>query len=167
MTVDKTEVWLKGPLPTIPDLLQPAAHALLQAQTEIIELLQNFPEEKLWYQPAGVASVGFHLKHIVGVLDRLTTYAAGQNLSEKQLAYLREESNISANTLEHLIEALRAQIAITLTIFQQVDVATLTHYRSVGRLQLPSTVIGLYFHAAEHTMRHLGQLLVTVKFLSA
>jgi hypothetical protein len=35
--------------------------------------------------------------------------------------------------------------------------------RSVGRAQLPSTVTGCLFHAAEHTKRHLGQLLVTVQ----
>jgi uncharacterized damage-inducible protein DinB len=39
----------------------------------------------------------------------------------------------------------------------------LTEERAVGRAQLPSTVLGLLFHAAEHTMRHNGQLLVTVK----
>jgi uncharacterized damage-inducible protein DinB len=35
----------------------------------------------------------------------------------------------------------------------------------VGRKQTPSTVVGLLFHAAEHTMRHTGQLLVTVRVL--
>jgi uncharacterized damage-inducible protein DinB len=38
-----------------------------------------------------------------------------------------------------------------------------TEYRSVGRAQLPSTVLGLLAHAAEHTQRHVGQLLVTVR----
>jgi uncharacterized damage-inducible protein DinB len=33
----------------------------------------------------------------------------------------------------------------------------------VGRAKLPSTVLGLLFHAAEHTQRHVGQLLVTAK----
>jgi len=37
--------------------------------------------------------------------------------------------------------------------------------RGVGRAQLPSNVLGLLFHAAEHTMRHTGQLLVTARIL--
>ena len=36
----------------------------------------------------------------------------------------------------------------------------------VGRRKLPSTVLGLLFHAAEHTQRHTGQLLVTVRVLT-
>ena len=31
--------------------------------------------------------------------------------------------------------------------------------------QIPTTVIGLLFHAVEHTMRHTGQLLVTAKIV--
>ena len=37
--------------------------------------------------------------------------------------------------------------------------------REVGRAKLPSTVLGLLMHAAEHTMRHTGQLLVTIAVL--
>jgi hypothetical protein len=42
----------------------------------------------------------------------------------------------------------------------------LTDTRGVGRKQIPSTVLGLLFHSAEHTMRHTGQLLVTCKILT-
>jgi hypothetical protein len=41
----------------------------------------------------------------------------------------------------------------------------LTHKRVMGRKLLPTTLIGLYVHAAEHTMRHIGQLSVTVRIL--
>jgi hypothetical protein len=37
--------------------------------------------------------------------------------------------------------------------------------RLVGRLKLPSTVVGLLFHAAEHTQRHVGQAATTRKRL--
>jgi hypothetical protein len=37
------EVWLRGPLPGMPPLLQPVAHALLQAREELVELLHDFP----------------------------------------------------------------------------------------------------------------------------
>jgi hypothetical protein len=84
------EYWLRGPVPGVPALLQPVAHALLQANEEINDVLEEFDEEVLWEQPAGVASVGFHLQHIVGVLDRLFTYAGAKNLSMQQLKYLSE-----------------------------------------------------------------------------
>src|SRR5688500_702895 len=91
MTQTQPEVWLRGPVADIPSLLQPVVHALLQAQEEIYALLQDFPDELLWEKPAGVASVGFHLQHLTGVLDRLFTYAKGEQLSQSQLQYLKEE----------------------------------------------------------------------------
>ena len=42
----------------------------------------------------------------------------------------------------------------------------LQHRREVGRARLPSTVVGLLFHAAEHTQRHVGQLVTTAKVVS-
>jgi uncharacterized damage-inducible protein DinB len=160
------EVWMRGALPGIPALVQPVAHALLQAQEEIHELLHGFPPALLWQQPAGVASVGFHLQHIAGVLNRLFTYAGAQLLSPQQLAYLQAEGVANEQaTVDGLLQALDTQIAASLAALKNIDPATLTDFRGVGRKQLPSTVMGLLFHAAEHTMRHTGQLLVTVKVL--
>jgi hypothetical protein len=85
------EVWLRGQLPGIPSLLQPVAHALLQAKDEVSILMENFPGELLWEKPAGVASPAFHLQHLSGVLDRLFTYASGQALSQQQLKQLQNE----------------------------------------------------------------------------
>ena len=85
------EVWLRGPLPGFPPLLQPIAHALMQAREEVVTLMRDFPEDKRWERPAGVASVGFHLQHLTGVLDRLFTYARNESLSPGQLADLAAE----------------------------------------------------------------------------
>jgi hypothetical protein len=160
------EVWLRGPLPNIPALVQPIAHVLLQAQEEIHALMQGFPDTLLWQQPAGVASPGFHLQHLTGVLDRLFTYAQGLPLSPQQMEYLKAEGKpASPVTVADLLDALDKQISTSLQFLQSIDPATLTDTRTVGRKQLPSTVLGLLFHAAEHTMRHNGQLLVTVKVL--
>ena len=161
------EVWMRGPLAGVPALLQPVAHALLQAQEEIHAMLQAFPDSLLWQQPVGVASVGFHLRHIAGVLDRLTTYADAQGLSEAQLAYLAAEKTPEDVTAGMLLAALDEQIEKTIAKLKVTDEQTLTDFRGVGRKQLPSTLIGLLFHAAEHTMRHTGQLLVTVKVLTS
>ena len=95
--MNKPEVWLRGPVENIPALLQPAAHAILQAREEVNALMKTFPEEKLWEKPSGVASVGFHLLHLSGVLDRLFTYAKGNPLSEEQLAALKQETQPHGN----------------------------------------------------------------------
>jgi uncharacterized damage-inducible protein DinB len=160
------EFWLRGPLPEISSYLQPTAHALLQAREEITELMKGFPNDLLWEQPAGVASPAFHLQHLKGVLDRLFTYAKGEMLSEEQLQLLKEEGvKKEAITLKSLLDQFHEQVEKAIEQLKLTDEKRLTEFRGVGRAQLPSTVLGLYFHAAEHTMRHTGQLLVTVKML--
>jgi uncharacterized damage-inducible protein DinB len=164
---NKTEVWLRGPLDDIPALLQPMAHALLQAREEINELITDFPNDLLWERPAGLASAGFHLQHLSGVLNRLFTYAMDWQLNRQQLDQLALEGKPDGRNARELVEAFNLQVDRALVQLEKVDEATLTEERGVGRMHLPSTVIGLYVHAAEHTMRHAGQLLVTVKVLKA
>jgi len=159
------EVWLRGPIENIPSLLQPAAHALLQAREEVNEIMYDFPDQLLWIRPANAASVGFHLQHLSGVLDRLLTYAGGHMLSDLQLAALKAEGDphqTKAKAAE-LVQRFHSQVDRAQDVLRHTPEKALTDARTVGRAQLPSTVIGLLFHAAEHTMRHLGQLIVTVK----
>jgi hypothetical protein len=165
---NQPEVWLRGPLDNMPALLQPVAHALLQAREEVNALTKNWPDEKLWEKPYGMASTGFHLQHMTGVLDRLFTYARGEKLSTEQLSYLDAEGKASTKlyTVDALIGNFNVQVDEALQELSQIDPKTLTEFRGVGRSGLPSTVIGLYVHAAEHTMRHLGQLLVTAKVVN-
>lgn len=161
--MSQPEVWLRGPLPEIPAQLQPVAHALLQASEDVEKQLEGFPDGLLWERPAGVASVGFHLKHLRGVLDRLFTYARDEALSSEQLDYLHSEEQPDGTSTQSLVQAFQAQVGIALNQLQQTDPASLTEPRGVGRAQLPSTVLGLLVHAAEHTQRHVGQLLVTAR----
>ena len=169
MTNKKYEVWLRGPVEGIPALLQPVAHALLQAREEINALMEDFPGNLLWEKPAGVAAPGFHLQHISGVIDRLFTYARGTMLDEGQMNDLRREGDASAysGTTVHLVEQLNRQVDKALAQLAATDGSSLTAPLGVGRAQLPSTVLGLLMHAAEHTQRHTGQLLVTVRVLKA
>lgn len=162
-----TEVWLRGPLPEIPALLQPVAHALLQAREEVNSLLTDFPDELLWEKPAGVASPAFHLQHLRGVLDRLFTYARGEALGEEQLQALAAEGKPASpkTSGQQLLQAFNRQVDLALNQLKETDVHLLTEVRTVGRARLPSTLLGLLVHAAEHTTRHLGQLLVTVRML--
>ncbi len=159
------EQWLRGPLADVPSLLQPVAHALLQALDEIEDLMTGFADEWLWQQPSGVASPGFHLLHIAGVIDRMATYAKGQPLSDQQFAKLKEESSPQPYTVNQLMNKVAAAVQAMIAQLKTTGESTLAEPRTVGRKALPSTVIGLLFHAAEHTMRHVGQLLVTVKMI--
>jgi uncharacterized damage-inducible protein DinB len=37
--------------------------------------------------------------------------------------------------------------------------------RTIGRAALPTNVLGLLFHIAEHTQRHTGQVITTAKIV--
>ena len=164
---NRREVWLRGPLEGISPFLQPIAHALLQAREEVNDMMVGFPDEFLAIKPMEMASPGFHLQHLTGVLDRLFTYATGAMLTQKQLDQLASEGKLLSKdyNVEVLLSAFNVQIDKSIQQLSETDEATLTEQRGVGRAQIPSTVIGLYTHAAEHTMRHVGQLLVTVRIL--
>ncbi|HMI60449.1 MAG TPA: DinB family protein [Puia sp.] len=168
------EYWLRGPVAGIPPLLQPVAHAILQAREEVNVLMDGFPSEKLWERPGGVAAVGFHLRHLTGVLDRLLTYARGEALDRGQLEYLAREGVPGAGQGERaaaqtgeLVERFNQQVDNALAQIAATPEESLTDVREVGRDKIPSTVGGLLFHAAEHTQRHLGQLLVTVRVIKS
>ena len=162
------EVWLRGPIEEMPQLLQPAAHALLQTSEELPYWLDEFPDEKLWEKPAGRASVGFHLKHLTGVLDRMLSYAQGRALTQEQFDYLKSEGiQDKTSTTEELIANFQQKVVQALAYFKTLDESTIKSARTVGRKELPSTVIGLLFHAAEHSQRHLGQLIATASFVKA
>lgn len=165
---DLPEYWLRGKIEGYPDLLQPIVHSLLQSKIELKKYMSGFPDSLLWEKPAGRASVGFHLNHLTGVLDRLFTYVEAENLSEAQLKYLKREGvPDTAISSDMLIAEFDNKIEEVLKKLKSIPVSSLTEFRGVGRKQLPSSVIGLIFHAAEHTQRHIGQLLVTVSVVKA
>ena len=163
------EVWLRGPIQGLSPFLQPVAHALLQAREEVTRLMDGFPDDLLWERPWGVASPGFHLRHLTGVLDRLFTYASGESLSPAQFRYLGSESDPNAVegriTGKDLVFRFGEQVGQAIIQLRGTPGETLAEPREVGRARLPSTVLGLFSHAAEHTQRHVGQLLVTSRIL--
>ena len=160
------EAWLRGPVDNVPPLLQPVAHALVQCREEIEAHLSGLSPEQIWRAPNGAASVGYHVRHAAGSLDRLFTYARGARLSDDQRQVLEQESQPDPDlTADELLAALEATVERALDQLRETREDALTQPRGVGRAQLPSTVIGLLFHAAEHTQRHAGQIATTVKML--
>jgi DinB superfamily len=160
----RTEWWQRGPIENVPAVLQPVAHILLQVRESVGEMVGGLTDVEWNRRPGGVASAAFHVRHIAGVIDRLFTYARGEALSAEQLAAIPlEGSPLAAEDVPGALETLSTRIDAALAELKTVDVATLGDFRGVGRAQLPSTVIGCLVHGAEHAMRHVGQLSVTVR----
>ena len=165
--MSQPEVWMRGAIVGIAPALQPVAHALLQAREDLDHLSEKLTDAELWLSPGGAACVGFHLHHLSGSLDRLFTYARGEELTEKQKTIVRAEREITQHppALIALLEKFEATTESALEQLRNTPVATLTDARYVGRQRLPSTVLGLLFHAAEHTTRHVGQIITTLKII--
>ncbi|GHE42299.1 DinB family protein [Sphingobacterium griseoflavum] len=162
------EVWMRGPLPNIPILLQPVAHALLQVEEDIQGILQNVKEEQLWESPAGAACIAFHIQHITGVIDRMFTYARNERLTDLQFDDLKREGKQRTGIDKKcLLKDLSERMEQALQELATTPVSELGEARYLGRKRIPTTLIGLLFHAAEHSQRHFGQLLVKEKWLNA
>lgn len=164
----QTEAWMRGPIDGIDPMLMPVAHALVQAREELCAVVSTVPAEHVWLRPGGAASVGFHVRHLGAALDRLFTYARGERLTDVQKAVARTEGEPGDPpvSLDALVEEASAQIDRALDQLRRTSRDQLLDFRGVGRAQLPSNVLGLLFHAAEHSSRHAGQLVTTAKIVA-
>lgn len=161
------EAWLRGPLADVGLLLTPAAHALMQAAIDIERAAATLTAEEVWRTPGGAPSVGFHLRHVAGSIDRLLTYACGRQLGAEQLRALSTESSpgVPAEEAVTLVRTAAARIEDALQALRSTPDESLAEPREVGRAKLPSTVLGLLFHIAEHTQRHTGQIVTTARIV--
>ena len=162
-----TEAWLRGPVEGVPARLMPVAHSLIDALEEIEQVASDLSVEEIWLCPGGAASVGFHLRHAAGSLDRLLTYAGGRGLSAEQRTALdrEREPGQPPSTARELLDDLRRTVSRGLDTLRSTPDIALDETREVGRAKLPSTVHGLLFHAAEHTRRHAGQVIATARII--
>lgn len=167
VTMTEPEVWLRGPIDGVPPLLQPVAHSLMQCAGETAQAISPLSPAELRARPCGASSVEFHARHAIGSLDRLLTYARGEQLTPTQLAALASEQQMEhhSDTGERLVASFAASVERAVAQLRATDPALLLEARAVGRARLPSTVIGLLVHAAEHTQRHVGQLVTTARIV--
>jgi uncharacterized damage-inducible protein DinB len=161
------EPWLRGPIADVHPLLTPILYSFQQAREDLALYAAGLSAEQLWAEPHGFGSVGFHIRHISGSTDRLMTYLQGRPLSEAQLDALRAEAEPENRPAAALLEDLAATLRAAEAVVRSIDIATLAEPRTVGRKQLPTTVIGLLTHTAEHTQRHLGQAISSAKWIQA
>ncbi|HLV24826.1 MAG TPA: DinB family protein [Gemmatimonadales bacterium] len=169
--MSKPEPWLAGAVPGVTPLLQPAAHALLLSREQIAALRDRGSEltpEVLWTRPGGAASIGFHLRHLAGATNRLLTYARGGQLNAEQMAFLKQEGvrEGGVEDLDSLLAGALAAIDDALEEVRATPESRLLEAREVGRAKLPTNVLGLLFHVAEHSQRHVGQVATTVKVVA-
>ena len=160
------EAWLNGKLDGFTHIMMPAAHALAQAIVDLQHSAADLSNEELNARPNGAPSAAFHLRHIAGSINRLLTYARGEQLNQAQFDFLRVENadNLAATAAE-LTEKAIAEINRALDALKNVPAESMFEDRFVGREKLPTNVFGLLFHIAEHTARHVGQIVTTAKIV--
>jgi uncharacterized damage-inducible protein DinB len=165
-SAQQPEPWLRGTLTDVPAVVRGVLHAFELAQEDVNRWCQSLSETDLNARPFELPSIAFHLRHIARSLDRLLTYAEGNQLSAEQLAALRSEMNPGTGR-----EALFAEFSLGLESaarrLRALAGRDLEQPRFVGRKQLPASIGGLLVHLADHTQRHVGQVVTTAKILLA
>ncbi|HTW67703.1 MAG TPA: DinB family protein [Bryobacteraceae bacterium] len=162
MPTDAVEPWLRGPLQGVHPLVAPTLHAYMQVREDLAYWTAGLSDAQVWSQPYGLAPVGFQLKHIAGSVERLTTYLRGEQLTTEQLKAAGSEMQPEPGRAE-LLEMVYRSLQRSEEVIRALDFSILTAARAVGRKHLPTTVAGLVVHLAEHTQRHVGELIVTAK----
>lgn len=160
------EPWMRGPLPGIDPLLAPLFCSFTMAREDLAEFTAGLTPDQIWARPHGFNPVGREIRHIGRSAGRLLTYLEGGQLSDAQLAEINSEFEPGASR-EELLRELDRHFAQAETVLRSIDPATFAHPRAVGRKQLPTTVIGLIVHMAEHTQRHVGQAISAAKLARA
>jgi uncharacterized damage-inducible protein DinB len=141
----------------------PVFFSFAQVREDLRAHTAGISDEQVWRPVAG-HSLGFHLKHMAGSVDRITSYLVGRPLEARQLSFLRQESQ-PPGTLEELLQLVEQSVARSEDELRRIDPASPYAARTVGRRALPTNVIGLIVHLAEHTQRHLGQAILIAKIL--
>lgn len=161
---DPMEPWLRGTHTDLPAVLRAVVHALELAREDVDAACAPLSDAALDARPGNVASIAFHLRHIPRTLDRLLTYAEGNQLSPVQLEALKSEGDPGASKAALLAE-FHAGLDAALPRIRAFAAADLAQPRAVGRKALPTTVAGLLVHCADHTQRHAGQLVTTARIV--
>ena len=158
------EPWLRGTLKNTNPFIAPVLYSFQQAAEDLSEFTAGLTTEQTWARPAGLAPVGFQIRHIAGSIDRLMTYALGRSLNDAQLEALKHELD-PGDPIDSLLSMLHRSLQDAEAAIRAIDPATFAEPRQVGRKALPTTVIGLLIHISEHTQRHVGQAIVTAKIV--
>jgi uncharacterized damage-inducible protein DinB len=162
-----TEPWLSGTHADVPAAGRAVLHALELALDDLTKWAAGLTDVEVHAQPLGLTSIAFHLRHIARSTDRILTYAEGGQLSAEQLSLLKSEQGVEGE-LEPLAELL-AEVEVAFTdAAERIGVLATANFdtpRFVGRKQLPTSIGGAMIHVADHTQRHVGQVVTTAKVI--
>jgi hypothetical protein len=156
------EPWLRGPIKDAHPLTAPVLYAFEQAREDLAHYTEGLTAAQLWARPHGFGSPGFHIRHIAGSTQRLMAYLEERSLTVEELRALEREHEPGMSREELLGDLDRVLAGAEATV-RRIDPASLAEPRYVGRKRLPTTVIGLLTHIAEHTQRHVGQAISAAK----
>jgi uncharacterized damage-inducible protein DinB len=159
------EPWLRGTLTEFDAVTRQILHALELAAEDIELWCSGLTDVEMEARPFGIAPVGFHLRHIARSLDRLLSYAEGNQLSPDQLTALSSEL-IALPVAAASLAEFREGISSAMQRVKQIASDSYEEARFVGRKRLQTTVGGLLVHCAEHTQRHVGQAITTAKVVT-
>lgn len=143
--------------------MAPVLYSFQMAREDLEKFTAGLSPARIWATPHGLASVGFHILHIAGSTNRLITYLRGRELTAAQLEAMAAEESPGEPSREHLLATLDQAFREAEAVIRAINPATLADARTVGRKRLPTTVIGLLTHVAEHTQRHVGQAIASAK----
>ena len=160
------EPWLRGTLVDVGSVGRGVLHALELAREDVHRWCDPLSEDDLHARPFELPSIAFQLRHIVRSLDRLLTYAEGNQLSGEQIALLKSEMDAVGSREEIFAEFARGLESAAQRV-RLLASGDLEQARFVGKKQLPTSVGGLLVHVADHTQRHVGQVVTTAKVLLA
>jgi hypothetical protein len=165
-TAVQPEPWLRSTYSELPAVLRAILHAFDLAREDVVLWADGLTEGELHASPSGVTPIAFHMRHIARSLDRLLTYAEGNQLSAEQITAARTELDPGISREELLAEFHQGldRAADRVRAFASAD---LEQPRGVGKKQLPTSVGGLLVHLADHTQRHTGQIVTTAKVLKS
>ena len=163
---DLPEPWLRGTLADVPAVQRGVLHALELAREDLERWCDGLSDEELHARPDGIAPVAFHLRHIARSIDRLLTYAEGNQLSAEQISAMKAEME-SGGSRNELMAELVVAIAKSGKRIRAFSEQQMQEGRHVGKKQLPTSVGGLLVHVADHTQRHVGQAITTAKIVVA
>ena len=165
-TAAAAEPWMRGTHEDVPAVLRAVIHALELAREDVERWCAHLTDEEWNLRPQGLAQAAFHVRHIARSIDRLLTYAEGEQLSGGQLELMKSEMDPRALGSEVLTELEAALIRAEARV-RAFAGSNMEAKRALGRKALPTTVGGLLVHAAEHTSSHVGQVVITAKLAVA
>ncbi|HEY1903334.1 MAG TPA: DinB family protein [Terracidiphilus sp.] len=164
VTTPYVEPWLRGTHSEVPAVGRAVLHALDLALDDLTKWTEGLTDEEVQARPLGLPSVAFHLRHIARSTDRILTYAEGGQLSAEQLALLKAEQS-GEESLAALLAEVETSFSNAADRIRVLATADFNTSRSVGRKQLPTSIGGALIHVADHTQRHVGQVVTTAKVL--